>query len=170
MTRPRTGFVAAQPSRRVSVLAAGCFGESYLLLFVPLAPQYEAVLPRPEHLARSGASIADIGTLLNALCAICGPVGISYLWRRVLWDPDDEMVLEVAVNGGADRLLTFNERDFSVARRFNMVEFINVAVAEKVARLRTASNFGERALRADIPAAPSSTCWFRISHPRPATN
>ncbi|MEA2776281.1 MAG: hypothetical protein QOF90_1687 [Acetobacteraceae bacterium] len=32
-------------------------------------------------------------------------------------------------------------------------QFINVAVAEKVAALRTASYFRERALRADIPAA-----------------
>jgi predicted nucleic acid-binding protein len=34
----------------------------------------------------------------------------------MLRDPDDEMVLEVAVNGRADRLLTFNERDFAGER------------------------------------------------------
>ena len=28
-------------------------------------------------------------------------------------DPDDEMVLEAAVQGGADRLLAFNLRDFA---------------------------------------------------------
>src|SRR4051794_21130191 len=32
-------------------------------------------------------------------------------------------------------------------------QFINVAVAEKVAALRTADSFRDRALRADIPAA-----------------
>jgi putative PIN family toxin of toxin-antitoxin system len=104
-----------------SWLHAVLAGEVTLLLSVPLALQYEAVLTRPEHLARSGARIADIGTLLDALCAICEPVGISYLWRPVLREPDDEMVLEVAMNGGADRLLTFNERDFRGASRFNMV-------------------------------------------------
>ena len=31
------------------------------------------------------------------------------------------MVLEAAMNGGADRLLTFNERDFSGASRFNVM-------------------------------------------------
>ena len=48
------------------------------------------------------------------------PVEIALLWRPALRDPDDEMVLEVAANGRADRLLTFNERDFAVAERFGV--------------------------------------------------
>jgi predicted nucleic acid-binding protein len=43
---------------------------------------------------------------------------ISYLWRPILRDPNDELVLETAVNRRADRLLTFNERDFAGAERF----------------------------------------------------
>src|SRR5258708_3733445 len=96
-------------------------GEAMLLLSVPLALQYEAVLTRPEHLAGSGATGGEVGRLLDALCAICKPIEISYLWRPMLRDADDEMVLEVAVNGRADRLLTFNERDFKGASRFNMI-------------------------------------------------
>jgi predicted nucleic acid-binding protein len=96
-------------------------GEAMLLLSVPLALQYEAVLKRPEHLAGSGATVAEIDTLHDALAAICEPVAISYLWRPTLRDPDDEMVLEAAMNGGADRLLTFNERDFKGANRFKMI-------------------------------------------------
>jgi predicted nucleic acid-binding protein len=90
-------------------------GEADLVLSVPLALQYEAVLTRPEQLAASGASAGQIAALLDALCAVCIPVEISLLWRPVLRDADDEMVLEVAVNGRADRLLTFNERDFAGA-------------------------------------------------------
>jgi predicted nucleic acid-binding protein len=37
-----------------------------------------------------------------------------------LRDADDEMVLETAVNGRADRLLTFNERDFIGAEKFGI--------------------------------------------------
>jgi predicted nucleic acid-binding protein len=92
-----------------------------LILSVPLALQYEAVLTRPEHLADSGATASDVGLLLDALAAICVPVEISYLWRPNLRDPDDEMVLEAAMNGGADRLLTFNERDFKGVDRFNVM-------------------------------------------------
>ena len=92
-----------------------------LLLSVPLALQYEAVLMRSEHLEASGASPAQIGALLDALCAICIPVDITFLWRPMLRDADDELVLEVAVNGRADRLLTFNERDFAGANRFGII-------------------------------------------------
>jgi predicted nucleic acid-binding protein len=90
-------------------------GEATLLLSVPLALQYEAVLMRPEHLAAAGANPTQVVSLLDALCAVSRPVEIPFLWRPMLRDPDDEMVLEVAVNGRADRLLTFNERDFTGA-------------------------------------------------------
>lgn len=91
-----------------------------LLLSVLLALQYEEVLMRPEQLAASGASAEQITALLDALCAICIPVEISFLWRPVLRDADDEMVLEAAMNGRADRLLTFNERDFAGAGRLGV--------------------------------------------------
>ena len=94
--------------------------EATLLLSVPLALQYEAVLMRPEHLAAGSASVAEVGRLLDALCAVCRPIEIAFLWRPMLRDADDEMVLEVAVNGRADRLLTFNERDFVGAGRLGI--------------------------------------------------
>ena len=64
-----------------------------------MALQDWTVLTRPEHLAESGATVAQIGSFLDALCAICRPVAISYSWRPTLRNADDEMVLEVAVNG-----------------------------------------------------------------------
>lgn len=33
-------------------------------------------------------------------------------WRPQLRDPNDEMVLEAAINGRADALVTYNIRDF----------------------------------------------------------
>jgi predicted nucleic acid-binding protein len=95
-------------------------GEATLLLSVPLALQYEAVLTRPEHLAAADATLEEVAVLLDALFAVCRAIAISFLWRPVLRDADDEMVLEVAVNGGADRLLTFNERDFAGAARLGV--------------------------------------------------
>jgi len=59
------------------LVAAILTGEDTLLLSVPLALQYEAVLTRPEHLAGSGATVAEIDTLLDALVAVCRPVLIS---------------------------------------------------------------------------------------------
>src|SRR5712691_10411476 len=70
--------------------------EATLLLSVPLALEYEAVLTRPEHLAASGANVEQMHALVDALCAVCAPVEIPFRWRPMLRDPNDEMVLEVA--------------------------------------------------------------------------
>jgi predicted nucleic acid-binding protein len=41
------------------------------------------------------------------------------IWRPQLRDPNDEMVLEAAVNGHAHAIVTFNQRDFlPAASRF----------------------------------------------------
>lgn len=95
-------------------------GEVTALLSVPLMLQYEAVITRPEHLQESGLSVQDMGRILDALCRVGKPLKISYLWRPILKDPDDEMVLETAVQGGAELLLTFNEKDFRNARTFQI--------------------------------------------------
>lgn len=116
-------LVAAVRSRRGASrawLRAILSREAALLLSVPLALQYEAVLTRPEHLAAAGATRDGAVLLLDALCAVCIPVEISFLWRPMLRDPDDEMVLEVAVNGRADRLLTFNMRHFAGAEQLGV--------------------------------------------------
>ncbi|MBL8296031.1 MAG: PIN domain-containing protein, partial [Bryobacterales bacterium] len=43
------------------------------------------------------------------------PVQSFFLWRPQLRDPGDEMVLEAAVNGRADAIVTFNRRDYGTA-------------------------------------------------------
>ena len=89
-----------------------------MLASVPLMLHYESVLARVEHRTASRLSMIELGAVLDAIAAVVTPLTISYLWRPVLRDPDDELVLEAAVNGRADLLLTFNERDFAGAKRF----------------------------------------------------
>ena len=103
----------AGASRRL--LLAVLRREYELLLSVPLLIEYQAVLTRSEHLVAAGLSEGDVGALLDAVAAVATPVRLAFLWRPVLKDPNDEMVLEVAVNGRADRLVTFNRRDFAAA-------------------------------------------------------
>ena len=46
---------------------------------------------------------------------LCAGDSLRFLWRPRLKDPADEMVLETAVNGDADRLTTFNVRHLAGA-------------------------------------------------------
>ena len=85
-----------------------------LLVSVPLLIEYEAVLTRPEHLRAAGISSDDVGVLLDAVAAVAEGVTLDFSWRPALPDPDDEMVLETAVNGRADAIATFNKRDFAL--------------------------------------------------------
>ena len=86
-----------------------------LLVSASLLIEYESVLKRAEHRAASGASIEDVDGMLDALVRIAEPVEISYLWRPHLADPGDELVLETAVNGGADMIATFDLRHLAPA-------------------------------------------------------
>ena len=86
--------------------------QATLLLSVPLAMEYEAVCRRSEHREESGLSVKQVEIFLDAISAMGEPVRTHFLWRPQLRDPNDEMVLEAAVNGRADALVTFNVRDY----------------------------------------------------------
>jgi putative PIN family toxin of toxin-antitoxin system len=86
-----------------------------LLVSVPLLIEYEAVMTRAEYLKAAGLSAADVEVLLDAVAAVAEPVRLAYLWRPSLPDANDDMVLEAAVNGRADSIITFNRRDFGPA-------------------------------------------------------
>ncbi|CDX38617.1 conserved hypothetical protein [Mesorhizobium sp. ORS 3359] len=103
----------AGASRRL--LVAALERRFTLLASVPLVIEYQAVMTRPEHLKASGLPIDDVNVLLDAVAAVAEPVRLAFLWRPVARDQDDDMVLEAAVNGQADAIVTFNTRDFSEA-------------------------------------------------------
>jgi len=88
-----------------------------LLLSVPLILEYEAVLLRPEHLAASGLNRLEVERVLDDLAAVAKPVRLAFRWRPRLRDPNDDMVLETALNGNAGAIVTFNQRDFEEAKR-----------------------------------------------------
>lgn len=105
-----------------------------LLASVPLMFEYEAVLTRTEHLDAIGLNADEIGEILDAIATIAIPVSLRFLWRPRLQDPADEMVLETAVNGGADQLVSFNVRHLAHAAGLFGVRVITPGEAWKKIR------------------------------------
>ncbi|MGH7071990.1 MAG: putative toxin-antitoxin system toxin component, PIN family [Acetobacteraceae bacterium] len=95
-----------------ALLRAARRGEITPLASVALALEYEATCLRAEHRLAAGLSERQVILFVDAVIAMAEPVESHYLWRPQLRDPSDELVLEAAVNGGAEAIVTFNARDF----------------------------------------------------------
>lgn len=120
-----------------ALLTAALERRFVVLASVPLMLEYESVLTRSEHLASARISAADVEVLLDAIALVAEPIRISYLWRPVLADPGDDLVLETAVNGRADAVVTFNRRHFEPAAAPFGLEIL--APADAVRRLENRS-------------------------------
>ncbi len=92
------------------------------------------MLTRPVHLTAMRLSAAEARDVIAALTVVAEPVPIHFLWRPVLADAEDEHVLDLAMNGRADMLVTFNQDDFVEASRTFQIEVVTPAAA--VRRLR----------------------------------
>ena len=106
------------------------YGASYKLLMllekanfetnlsVPLLLEYEDVSKRQaEELELSEKTIDNI---LDYLCIVSRLWKIHYLWRPLLKDPKDDMVLELAVASKSEAIITYNKRDFSGVEQFEV--------------------------------------------------
>lgn len=112
------GFASGSGASR-RLLMAALDEETRLLLSTPLSIEYEAVLTRPAVLAMAGVSAEEVAVALDELVALCVPVALDYRWRPQARDPNDDLVLETAINGGADVVASFNVADMQAgARRF----------------------------------------------------
>ncbi len=124
--------IAAMRSPRgasAALLMAAQSTKVTLLLSVPLALEYEAICSRREHQIAGELSKEEANQFVTAVIALVEPVDIHYLWRPRLRDANDEMVLEAAINGQANALITFNKKDYgSVPMEFN-IEVLSPAEA-----------------------------------------
>lgn len=87
-------------------------------LSVPLVFEYEEVLLRQQH--ELGLDRDDIVEVVRFLCKVGRKWEISYLWRPFLRDPDDDMLLELAVASSAEAIVTFNRADFRGVESFGL--------------------------------------------------
>lgn len=101
-------------SREILNLVSG--GYVTPVVSVPLFVEYESVMKRVDFLEETGLEVGDVDAILDHVLACAELQKIYFLWRPLLPDPKDDCVLECAVNGAAGALITFNTKDFLVAK------------------------------------------------------
>ena len=102
--RSRTGasfqLVASLPSPNFQIA-----------LSIALYTEWQAVMTRPENVPPG--LLPDYAlAFVRYLASIAHLQDVHYLWRPMLRDPDDDMVLECAVAAGCRHIVTHNLKDF----------------------------------------------------------
>jgi putative PIN family toxin of toxin-antitoxin system len=85
-------------------------GRFEIALSVPLVLEYEDALLR--HSTQTRLSRRDIDAVLDYFCSVGHLQTIFFLWRPLLADPKDDMVVELAVAAGCRIIVAHNVRDF----------------------------------------------------------
>jgi len=114
-------FIAALRSehgasyRLLTLIDSGLFAAN---ISVPLILEYEEVAKRM--VGQIGLTPDDIDDVLDYICSVAKWRTVFYLWRPLLGDPQDDMILELAVVANCSYIVTYNQRDFQGAERFGI--------------------------------------------------
>lgn len=85
------------------------------LVNVPLMGEYEAEIKHAEQRLVHGRSLEAIDRFIATIASASEPVATNRLWRPRLSNPIDELILQIAVDGCADAIVTHDPRRFSIA-------------------------------------------------------
>ena len=102
-----------------------------MLLSNHLLFEYEEVAKR--YAAEMGLTLGDIDTVLDAICTAAEQHQLKPEWQPRLPDPDDEPLLQLAVEAGGDCVITRNIRHLKPAENFGI---LILTPAEFLAKLR----------------------------------
>jgi predicted nucleic acid-binding protein len=115
----------------LSLIDRGWFS---LCVSVPLVLEYESAAKRQARTA--GLTFGDIDDIIDYVCHVAEHYRIYYLWRPTLKDPQDDMVLELAVTSAADVIVTYNKADFAGADRFGVKLLTPKELLEQIGELK----------------------------------
>ncbi len=94
------------------------WGEWTAVVSNHLVYEYEEVLKRDAPLL--GLSLDDVDTVLNAVCARAEEWPLSPGWEPILGDPDDEPLVQLAVESSVRRIVTHNVGHLQPAARLGV--------------------------------------------------
>jgi len=94
-------------------------GKFEINVSVPLVIEYEEVSKRLIG-RKSELKSSDIDEILDYVCSVAHRRKVYYLWRPLLRDRKDDMVLELAVSAGCEIIVTYNKDDFKAAEQFGI--------------------------------------------------
>jgi putative PIN family toxin of toxin-antitoxin system len=83
------------------------------LVGVALFAEYESVLEREELFERCILSAMERGRLFDDFLSVCRWTRVYYTWRPNVPDESDNHLVELAIAGGAQAIVTKNARDFA---------------------------------------------------------
>ena len=87
-------------------------GRCQPILGEKLFNEYEDVFGRVEPFTKCPLSRKERDELLDAFLSVCEWTMVFFLWRPNLPDEGDNHLIELAVAGGANSLITHNVKDF----------------------------------------------------------
>lgn len=98
------------------------------LVSTTLFLEYETVSQRPQIKCLCPLTDIEVQQLLSAFYSVCEWVQIHYLWRPNLKDESDNFLIELAVAGNAEMVMTNNLRDLQGAElRFEGLRILTPA-------------------------------------------
>ncbi len=89
-----------------------------LNISVALILEYEEVLTRM--MDELSIVTKDIDNLIDGICAISNKHSISYMWRPIANDADDDFLVDLAINAQADYIISYNKKDIQPVQKFGI--------------------------------------------------
>ena len=95
------------------IIRLSLLGELSPLMGNALLGEYEDVIGRERIQAKCVLDAGERQELLNAFLSACEWVSVYFLWRPNLRDEADNHLVELALAGGANTIITANKRDLN---------------------------------------------------------